>query len=215
MEEFPSNAHNQKPAPEKKEEAPRARRVVRGEVVQRKKPLGKRFRETFFGGTASGVAHYILNDVLVPAAKDTITDVVTQGIERTLYGDVRSTGRRMGRLPGASQSQISYNRFGGNPVAQRREDPRAAPSLSRQARRHHNFDEIVIPSRPEAMEVIEQLYEILSKYGAASVADLYDMCNITGDYTDTKWGWTSLQGLQPVRANGGFVLDLPRPEALN
>ena len=80
MEEFPANSQVLKqPAKEPAEtdgkKADRPQKIVLGKVVQRKKPLGKRLMETFFGAENS-VWSYILNDILIPAAKDTVADKI-------------------------------------------------------------------------------------------------------------------------------------------
>jgi hypothetical protein len=47
------------------------------------------------------------------------------------------------------------------------------------------------------------------------VDELYEMTGIASTHTDRKWGWTSLPGAKVVRLRtGGFLLDLPEPEAL-
>lgn len=208
MEEFPSNRQrsgrqNDKPPVQKKVE-----RVVQSEVTRRKKPLGRRLAETFAGGDARGVWGYVTFDVLIPAAKDAIADAFTQGIERMLFPDSnpRSRGRRR---PGGG-SYVSYDRYS---QRDRRDDPR---SISRRARASHDFDEIILATRVEAEEVIDQLYEIISKYEIVSVADLYNMVGITGNFTDEKWGWDDLRGAGVTRLrNGEYLLDLPKPQPLD
>lgn len=88
--------------------------------------------------------------------------------------------------------------------------------LSRQARVRHDFDEIVIPSRAEANEVLDQMFEFLSRYGVVKVFELYEMVGIRPDHTDHKWGWTSLPGAQvrTVKGGRGYLLDLPEPQPL-
>lgn len=216
MENFPSNANTQKSTAADKEK-PRVERVVSGEVIRRKKPLGKRFAETFVGGDAKGVWGYVMMDVLVPAAKDMAADAVSQGIERMLFGEARSTSRRTGARPGSNTNfgHFRYDRQssgGGSAFGSRREDPR--PSLSRQARTMHDFNEIILATRVEAEEVIDQLFTLVDQYNSASVADLYELVGITGNWTDRKWGWTSLTGAGVERIRNGYLLDLPRPEVL-
>lgn len=196
--------------PAEKVEEKKIEKVVQGEVVRRKKPLGKRFLDTFVGGDAKTVATYVVMDVLLPAAKDAIADSFSQGIERMLFGEVRSASRRPGRAPG--HGYTSYNRFSSPSSATRREDPR---SVSRQARAKHDFDEIILATRVEAEEVIERLFDLISNYEAATVADLYELVGITGDYTDNKWGWTDIRGAGITRIRSGYLLDLPRPEPLD
>lgn len=87
--------------------------------------------------------------------------------------------------------------------------------LSRESRARGSFEELVIPTRAQADEVIDRMYEILSRYEVVTLADLYEMTGIQGSHTDNKWGWTQLRGVRvrPLRA-GGYLLDLPEPEAL-
>lgn len=88
--------------------------------------------------------------------------------------------------------------------------------LSNRSRMRHDFGDILIDSRREADEVIEMLYEILSRNESVSIADLYALTNIAPTHVDHKWGWTSLQGAKAARQRDGrFLLDLPEPVALN
>lgn len=222
MENYPSNSKTVR-VDKKTEtkavtnEKPKVERVVQNEVIQRKKPLGKRFAETFVGGDVKSVSHYVAVDVLIPAARDMVADAITQGVERMIFGEARSTNRRTSSFARTAATHVAYNRFGGNTVRVDRPDPRdQRPTLSRQARSTHSFDELILATRAEAEEVIDRLYSLLSQYGNASVNDLYDMVGISGDYTDEKWGWTNLNGAGVVRTRGGgYLLDLPKPEPLD
>jgi len=131
-------------------------------------------------------------------------------MERVLFDGGRSANRRgRGRRPGGG-SYVSYDRYSSR---DRRDDSR---SLSRRARATHNFDEIILDKRVEAEEVINQLFEIVSKYEQASVADLYNLVGISGQFTDENYGWTDLRGAGVTRlTRGGYLLDLPRPEPLD
>ncbi len=66
--------------------------------------------------------------------------------------------------------------------------------LSRASRARHDFSDLIIPSRQEAEEVIDQLFEVMSRHGSVSVADLYELTDIQSSHTDMKWGWTNLRG---------------------
>lgn len=190
---------------------PKNEKIVTGDVVRRKKPLGKRFRETFVGGDdIQGVMQYVTLEVLAPAAKDMVADALTQTVERMIFGETRSAGRRTATRAGSSY--VSYNRISSGPRRETREDPR--PSLSRQARRNHDFDEIILETRVEANEVIDKLYLLIDQYGQASVNDLYELVGITGEYTDEKWGWLALPGATSVRVRDGYLLNLPPTEPL-
>jgi hypothetical protein len=80
----------------------------------------------------------------------------------------------------------------------------------------HDFNEIVLESRGEAEQVIDQLIEIISQYQAASVADLYALVGVTSAYTDGKYGWTDLRGAGVSHVRGGlYLLNLPKPIPLD
>lgn len=221
MDEFPGNSHLGK-----KEVAQtigseaidpkKIEKVVTGEVHQRKKPVGKRFLETFFGGTAKGAATYVVMDVVLPAVKDVIFDAFSTGIERILFGEGRGGNRRtIGRPSGPVSGRngyVSYNQFSSGPPGGRREreEPR---SLSRKARSNHDFEEIVLGSRAEANAVLERMFDIIEKYDVCSISDLYKLVGIAPQFTDEHWGWKDIHDARPVRAgSAGYVLDLPKPE---
>lgn len=211
MDQYPGNSRTNKTQPKSQDEK-KVSKVISGEPVLRKKSLGRRFSETFVTGEdAESVFHYLLMEVFIPAAKDTIFDMVTQGADRVLFGESRGRSARPRTIGSQlSNSVISYNRIS---TGNKREDPRRP--ISHQKRANHNFDDIILPTRPEAQEVLDSLFEIVSSYDAASVSDLYELCGIAGAYTDAKWGWTDLRGARLARTRDGYLLDLPKPEQLD
>lgn len=212
MEEFPGNSHKAKDEATAEKSSPKRveKPVVTGKVVQRKKPLGKKFMETFFGGEdVDSVIRYVIGDVLIPAAKDTVSDAISQGIERMLFGETRSTRRQSGYRSTGPSGYTSYNRMSSS--TRNRDEPR---QMSRRSRANHDFNEIILATRAEAEEVIERLYDLVDRYNQATVSDLYDLVGETPSFTDEKWGWTDLRGAGARRISGGYLLDLPRPEPL-
>lgn len=210
MSEFPSNSQKKKPPTPKETPAPEEKKViekvVKTDAIQRKKPLGTRMKDLFFGGDSAGAWDYVQNDVLIPAAKNAMADAISQGFERMIFGEAQSRSRRTGRRP--NEPHISYNSMYDRGSSKR-------PQLSRRARASHDFDEIILRTRPEAEEVLDRLFELMSKYELATVADLYAMVGVKADYTDEKWGWLDLRGAEIVRVRAGYLLDLPRPEPID
>lgn len=214
MDEFPGNSLKAtKPSPAKSEQPKKIEKVVVGEVVRQKKPLGRRMSETFFGGDAQGVVGYVFMDVLVPALKDLVVDMVKTGIERAVFGESRPVSRQNATRYGGT-GYTSYNRYSTSAFSRpepRREEPR---EMSRKARSSHDFDEIILATRAEAQEVIDRMFDLINQYESASVADLYELVGVSGNYTDEKYGWVDFRGASVVRVRGGYLLDLPRPELL-
>jgi len=204
---FPSNRNRKEPEQKKVE------KVVTGNVERRKPPMSRRFREMFVGGDAKNVSNFVFLEILLPAVKDTIADMVSQGIERMLFGDARSTSRRTGARPGGGY--VSYNRYSSpspwNRDRERREERPARP----RPRGSHDFDDIILATRAEATEVIDRMFDLISKYDQATVSDLLELVGLEGKFTDERWGWTDFRGAIPRRVNDGYLLDLPKPEPLD
>lgn len=210
MEEFPSNSQNPRIASEtvKEDAEKKVQKIISGEAVRRKKSTGARFKEMFFGDDTKSVLEYVFSDVLIPAARDMIVDAFTQGLERKIFGEVRSSNRRTGHRP-TTGGYTSYNRYASNQtsVTNRSDEPR---NMSRRARGSHDFDEIILKTRSEAEGVIDRMYELLEKHTTVSVSDLYELVGIEGSYVDEKWGWTDLRGADVRRVSDGYLLNLPK-----
>ena len=120
-----------------------------------------------------------------------------------LYG----TGDRGKRR--STAEKISYRSF-----YDRRDDDRR-PTSDR-PRTRYSYDEIVIPTRGEAEEVLTRMGEVIDTYGVISVADFYEMVGEKGEYTDHKYGWNSIRNADVVRAmGGGYVIRLPKAMAID
>lgn len=174
-------------------------RIVNSPIERRRRGMGSKILKTFLVEDSDSILQYIVMDVLIPAAKNTISDVVTQAIQQAFWG---GKGNTAGGRPGyTSYSKVS--------TPGRVESSVTRTPLSHQARATHNFSDVILKSRGEAEDVIDGLRTLIDQYGMASVSDLYDMLGLTGDFTDAKWGWTDLRNaaIRPVR--GGYLLDLP------
>lgn len=204
--EFPPN----KGSHPKREEPKNLTRVTSAEAVRRKKPLRRQLAETFVGGDAKTALTYVIFDVMIPAAKDMISEASSQGIDKLIYGDSRRKPTSQSGPPSGPTGYVSYNR---HPMQSRQTAPQR--TLSRRNRAQHDFDELVLVTRLEAEDVIAKLYEVVSQYGTATVADLYELVGEPSTHTDNKWGWTDLRGAGVSRVRTGFLLDLPAPEPLD
>jgi hypothetical protein len=181
-------------------------KVVEVDVIRRKRGLMARIFGDFIADDSSTVFSYVITDVLIPAAKTAISDAVSQGIERMLFGDSRP--RPAGR-PGYTNYGNRYGRPGDSADRGNR-----ATVMSRQARATHNFNDIIISSRAEAEDVIDNLRNLVSQFDVATVADLYDLVGLTGEFTDNKWGWTDLRSAAVRAVRGGYMLQLPRTQSI-
>lgn len=197
METFdykPNSHKSKKELSETTDERKRVEKIVTGEVKTKKKSEVAKIADVFISEDVHNVKNYILMDVLVPAVKKAISDIVRNGIDMILYGE---SGRSSNRT---SASKVSYNRYYDEPRYTR-------PSTKSE----YSYDNIILETRGEAEEVLARMDEIIVDYKMVRVADLYDLVGITGDFTDNKYGWTNIRSAEVVRTRDGYMIKLPRP----
>ena len=203
MEDYKSNSHKSKEVAKVPAERKKLDKVVSGDVKVKKKSGVHKFTDVFISEDVSNVKTYILMDVLVPAIKKAVSDIVTNGIDMILYGGNGGSKKRS-----TNGSYISYNNYSDR----RRESHSYGTTTTRSG---YSYDEISIPSRGEAEEVLTRMDELIETYGIVSVADFYDLVGITGEYTDNKYGWTNIRSAEVVRVRDGYVIKLPKALPLN
>lgn len=212
MSAIAGNSHKTRTAAEAEvatvaESPDKAEKMVEGKVVTRKMPWWKKFASSMVADDAQNVGDYILTDVVVPSARRLIVEIVEGAVNRVIFGTSRA--RRTSGFGTTSLRHVPYDRLSDRGVER---DPRRG--ISQAARARHDFDEVVLETREEAVIVIDALIDRVSRYGATTVADLYDILGVTGSYVDQKWGWTDLITADVRQVRGGFLLDLPRPEPI-
>lgn len=205
---FPSN-QDPKPA-DKSQEKPKLQAVTTS-AVQRKMSIGRRIKNALVVDDAQSIGAYLLEDVVIPTVKTLISDIAVGAIERALYGEARGRPMSSSRISG--RGYTPYNRIysSGSRVTPPDDGPGDRRELSRDARRSHDFGEIVFESRPEAYEVLDRLNDQIKNFDVATVGDLLDLSGITATHVDENWGWRTLATAQVRRVRNGYILDLERP----
>lgn len=204
--DYASNSHKSKAAivptnndQEKRKIAPVAK------AVKTKKAPGRTLMESFVTDDLPAVKDYLIFDVLIPATKNAISDLVTTGIEMILFGE--STGRR-GINRTSTNQKVSYSNY-------YRTSNTSSGSRVLAARDRYSYDDVILGTRGEAEDVLGHMYDILDEYEMVSIADLYDLVGIQSSYTDNKYGWTDLTGSRIERTRDGYYIHLPRTKVLN
>ena len=191
MDNYKPNSHKYKENQETSEK--RVEKVISGTAKTKKNEVRK-FRDIFISEDISNVKSYILMDVLVPAIKNAIVDIVTDGVNMVF-------GTGSGRKKTSGSNYVSYRDYSRET---KRDDNRVSSG-------RFAYDDILFPSRGEADAVLEQMDAIIEEYGYVTVADMYDMADLNAPYTGNRYGWTSVRRAEIVRVRGGdYVIKLPR-----
>ena len=206
MDNYKPNSHKYKEDNKAgAEERQKFDKITKGAVVTKKKSEINKLKDIFVSEDIKSVKSYIFMDVLVPAIKDAIEDIVTNAIRMILRGDTSA------RRSSSAASKISYRDYYDG-------DRRNKDRFRNETRpvTKYSYDDIILESKGEAEAVLDRMGEIIDIYGMVRVADLYDLVGVTGDYTDNKYGWTNISGAKPVRVRDGrYMLDLPRALPIN
>lgn len=191
--DFKPNSHMYK-----NEEKKRVEKVVKGSVKTKKKTEIKKFADVFVSEDVHSVGSYIVMDVLVPTIKKAIVDIVTDGVNMLFFGD---SGK--GRKSNGNASYVSYRSYSDR-------NNNGGARRSERSRSRYSYDDIVLDSRGEAEDVLERMDELVDMYGSVTVADMYDLVGITGNYTDNKYGWTNIRNAEVIHVRDGYMLKLPK-----
>ena len=196
-------------------ERPREKRKVPGLIENYKEPLMNRIIGAVFANDFKTVATSIIHEVLIPKTKDTLADIFIGGIQKAIYGD--SVGQTYysgySNGPGRKASYDDYYKTGYRGSA-----PAAVPAKV-------HWDRIVFPERELAVQLLSYLKEDLRRYkGGVSVLEMYDYvteideklgAQISSEFPDNNWGWTTVDNVPIVSVPGGYWVKFPRPERIN
>lgn len=178
-------------------------KVIVGKVTKRKRNLAERIVLSVLGPDGlPKIGSYLGSEIIMPAIKNIIADSITSGINMAMFGEETSSR--------SSHSSASANRYAS---AYKGASSHAAP---RRAPRTRDIEVFELSTRDEALQVLEELRNLIYRYDVASKADYLDAMGVDTVYTDNNIGWTNLDrvSVKMIRPNA-FIIDLPRPEKLN
>lgn len=193
MEKYNGNSNKMKERQKRIE-----KKVVKGPVKVKKRNEAQKLMDVFISEDISNVKKYIFMDVLVPAIKKALLDIITDGADMMLYG---STGHS--RRSNKPAGQIQYSGMYKSQNNNRRPSDQTQTSS-------YSYDNITLDSRLDAEAVLDRMHECLETYKIVSVGDLLDIVGVTGKYTDYNYGWTNIDSAEIVRVRDGYKIQLPK-----
>lgn len=184
--------------------------VKANSVVSTKKPLSKKFAETFIKEDVRDVKQYLLMDVIIPGAKNMILDFLGM----MFFGKQISNSfqRRGGYYDSQRTNYTDYSERYRSRNYERADYRRGDKYLSDDKIDYQN---VILRNCEDAENVVEHLRGRIHDQGSASVADLFDLINVAGKYTDNNWGWTRENQIGIKRVSDGFLIDVAEAKYLN
>lgn len=196
---YPSNANVDKAAQKEAAKTAQMQKVVKGTVKTKPNEVRK-LTNVFISEDAAKVKSYIVMDVLVPAIKKAISDIVRNGIDMILYGE---TGRDSKKSNGDYVSYRNYSETVNN-------------RNSHVSRGGFSYDDLYFDFRGDAERVLMQMRDAINTYGIVSIGAMYDLAGIASDnYMNHKYGWMNLNNAEIVATSRGYLIKLPKAMPLD
>lgn len=190
--------------------------------VRHKKSVWKSVGDKFISEDAEYVGSSIVDDILIPALRDLINDILHGAVDMTFGG-----GGNYNRSRSRGRSHISYDRMYDNRRSRsryrdrdddddydRRPSRRRLPDCSEYVFDPRDFDRPSDAKRA-ADDMLEMMADRIEEYGEVTVAWFFDRVGEDAGWNAEDWGWTNLAGVK-VRGSSrsGWYIDLPRPKEL-
>lgn len=189
-----NRAKETKPKEVKSEQPPKVvNKVVTGTVTIKKSSILDRVSHFIFGDDIKVVIADSIKNVLIPAAKGVLFDMLVGGIE-TRFG--RTRGRDRGE-----RRYVSYDGYYRD--SHNREEVRVSVGP--------NLERFLFGRREDADDVLMRLSELINMYDIATVSDFYQAIGQPVDYTWQKYGWKGLGGAYVRPVGGGYIIIMPSP----
>lgn len=186
--------------------------VKRDQIVSTKKPLGKKFAETFMTEDAKDVKTWLFMDVIIPGVKNTILDILSM----MFFGEIDSRGRRERNRSRRERyddrtDYRSYYRGSSSDYRRRSRDDGYYNSDDRV-----DFRNIVVRNRDDAERIINAMRDRIrnTDEGTVSIAELLDLIEAPSRYTDGNYGWDDERDIGIRRVSSGFLIDVAEPKYL-
>ena len=210
MDDFKPNSHRFKEEQAKQNEQKNSATTKQldtpkiNQVKVKKKSEIAKVANNFIAEDIKTVGVTIWTDVIVPTVKKIITDVVTEGIHHLIYGDSARPYNT------TTASKVSYGSYYKSNATTTTTTARPAVNNS------FSYDDILFPTRGDAELVLDALRKALMTYNIVSVADFYDIAQVTTDNPQLyKYGWISLNTATIVRTmDGDYIIKLPKAQPI-
>ncbi len=197
-DDFPSNSLTKKQQEKKKIE-----KVVKGQVTTRKKSVSEKFSDDFLASDVKTVGTNLVFDVLIPAAKEVIANMIGGLTNGLLYGNTNSGRTYQDR--DTTRVYRNYERYVDR-------DTRSSRPVTRPDSR---YSDPIFSNRDDADEVLVAMLSILEDYDVVTVKELYGLLGKPADYTLGDYGWYNLDDAKILRTREGYLLKLPRPKVIS
>lgn len=202
LEDIKPNSHKSKETTPKTDRVKTTPVVSKSSVVSTKKPLSQKFTDTFIKEDVEDVKSWLIMDVIIPGVKNTILDMLGM----MFFGGNGGYSRR-GRNA-YDRERVSYNSYYKSSYDGRVNTNRSQSRTERPMNDKVDYRNIILQRRDDAEKVVQEMWRRIDDYGQVSIAEMLDLMEISGKYTDNNWGWTNRNEIGLRRVANGYLIDV-------
>ena len=175
--------------------------ALKGKVTLKKSKMNSLGKSVIQGSITDAIANAI-SDLIIPAGRDLLFNVVTSVSQTLIYGDSEQppVSNGVNRIPYSSIS--NYNRMG-------------RPTTHVQKIRQRPEDGFIFKTKSDADTALAHLRDACDNFGVVSVQALYEFCEQSAPYTANKYGWMNLDDARVEHTRDGYTIKLPRSMPLD
>lgn len=183
--------------------------VNRDQVISTKKPLSKKLAETFIKTDVKDLKKWLIQDVIMPGLMNGILDTLSM----IFFEEVDT--RRRDRSRRDRDRRVDYSNYYRSSSSDRDSRRRRDRDDRYDSDDRVDFRNIVLRNREDAENVINAMRNRIRDNGCASVADLLDLIDVAGRYTDNNYGWDDERDIGIRRISSGYLIDVAEPKYLD
>lgn len=177
--------------------------VSKENLVLPKEGFGSKVKNLFFSNTPKNLGETIIKECFVPA----VMKVLWDSIQISLFG-----------------KRTDFNWY---PDSRYRDYTRSYPTpyrnndYSRTSYRNDtsnrsgiDWRNLVLRTNEDAERIVHSMWDCIRRNGEVSIAQLLDLFNSVGEFTDNNWGWTDERDIGIRTLSDGYLIDLAEPKYL-
>lgn len=183
----------------------RAKQITKGRTIKTHDGFFSKLIQNLISDDPSSVKTYLIDDILIPGVKDLIANAINLGIDAIFFGSGSEQSFRKSRT--SQNGRVSYQKYYD-------QNTRGRQRYSNHDARRSDADDILVETRREAQEILNELNCILEEYDQVSVGDLYDAAGMTTNFTMYKYGWFNLSNARIRQVRDGYLIIMPQTHLL-
>lgn len=191
--EYPSNSHKKKQE-EKSKPKKEIKKIEHVNARKKERSVAAKVVGRFITSDIHDIKSYVINDVIIPNIRDLILQIIQDGSEMLLKGEVRSKKKTSG----------VFTNYGGFFAG-------GSKKPDRKIKARGDFEPLYFDTIWEPEEILEGMMAAIEQYGVVTVSDMYEMAGVDSNFVDTQYGWDNVSEARVKRDDGGYILDLPKP----